>query len=69
MIILKDWRDSKFQGWTLPNSSNKETDNSKIPNGASGAKPPAKVEQTTIVKEWAKEFDLDTLFSDVFGSN
>lgn len=70
MIILKDWRDGKFQGWTLPKSSKKEDnkEESKIPNGASGAAPPPKVEQTTIVNEWAQEFDLNSLFSDVFGS-
>lgn len=75
MIVLKDWRDGKFQGWTLPKSSNKfnnednnNKEKSKIPNGASGALPPPKVEQTTIVKEWSKEFDLDTLFADVFGN-
>lgn len=67
-IVLKDWRDGKFQGWTVPNSS-KDTSLSKIPNGATGAKEPEKVEQTTVVKEWSKEFDLDSLFSDVFGSN
>ncbi|KAG0675163.1 hypothetical protein C6P40_001886 [Pichia californica] len=68
MIVLKDWRDGKFQGWSLPKSS-KATDNDvKIPNGASGAAPPPKVEQTTIVKEWSKEFDLDSLFADVFNN-
>ena len=68
-IVLKDWRDGKFQGWSLPKSSKSEDqNNSKIPNGASGKKAPEKVEQTTIVKEWAKEFDLDSLFTDVFGN-
>ncbi|CAI8502466.1 hypothetical protein CAS74_000289 [Pichia kudriavzevii] len=74
LVVLKDWRDGKFQGWTLPKSSSAKSGDStevetKIPNGASGAKPPAKVEQTTIVKEWAQEFDLDSLFADVFGKN
>lgn len=68
-IVLRDWRDGKFHGWTLPNSSKATTSNSdvKIPNGAGSNPPPAKVEQTTIVKEWAQEFDLNTLFADVFG--
>jgi nuclear GTP-binding protein len=69
LIVLKDWRDGKFQGWTLPKSSTKAESESKdeISNNK-GIKPPAKVEQTTIVREWAKEFDLDSLFSDVFGN-
>ncbi|GAV27983.1 hypothetical protein PMKS-001451 [Pichia membranifaciens] len=73
-IVLKDWRDGKFQGWTLPKSSkgraaSAEDDNQAHGvNGGRGVTPPAKVEQTTVVKEWAQEFDLDSLFSDVFGA-
>lgn len=64
-VVLRDWRDGKFHGWSLPNSS-KATD-AKVPSGAGSAPPPPKAEQTTIVKEWAQEFDLNTLFADVFG--
>ena len=72
-IVLKDWRDGKFQGWTLPKSSkgqaaSAEGDEAHGVNGGRGVIPPAKVEQTTVVKEWAQEFDLDSLFSDVFGA-
>lgn len=67
LIILKDWRDGKFQGWSLPKSSKSEDDGQVAPV-TNGVKPPAKVEQTTVVKEWAQEFDLDTLFADVFGN-
>lgn len=66
-VVLRDWRDGKFHGWTLPNASKATASNVKIPNGAGSAPPPPKVEQTTIVKEWAAEFDLNTLFADVFG--
>lgn len=65
-IVLKDWRDGKFLGWTLPKSSSKAEDK-EIVAPTNGVKPPPKVEQTTVVNEWAKEFDLDTLFADVFG--
>ncbi|GMM29663.1 RNA-binding GTPase [Martiniozyma asiatica (nom. inval.)] len=72
-IVLRDWRDGRFHGWTLPKSSKAsaadEQDSVKIPSGAGSAPPPPKVEQTTIVKEWAQEFDLNSLFADVFGDN
>lgn len=66
-IVLKDWRDGKFQGWTLPKSSAKAEDEKEAAISTNGVRPPPKVEQTTVVNEWAKEFDLDTLFADVFG--
>lgn len=72
-IVLKDWRDGKFQGWTLPKSSKEQAgaggEAHTLNSGSSGVTPPPKVEQTTIVKEWAQEFDLDSLFSDVFGAS
>ncbi|GMF61466.1 unnamed protein product [[Candida] boidinii] len=71
-LILNDWRDGKILGYSLPKSSKKaseEEDKPKVPIGATNAIPPPKVEQTTVVQEWAKEFDLDSLFGDVFGSN
>lgn len=70
MSVLNDWRDGKFLGWVLPNASkfaeNTTSDvqnNSTISSGAQVA--PAKQEQTTIVSEWSKEFDLDGLFSNL----
>ncbi|AOA61134.1 GTPase that associates with nuclear 60S pre-ribosomes [Komagataella phaffii CBS 7435] len=62
LVILNDWRDGKIVGWTLPNSSKaaQVTDNevsSKVPPLTPSS------EQTTIVKEWAKEFDLDGLLN------
>ncbi|GMG23873.1 unnamed protein product [Ambrosiozyma monospora] len=80
LAVLNDWRDGKFVGYTLPKSSKSAAaaaanggeggedgeKKSKIPNGASGAAPPPKVEQITVVKQWAQEFDLDKLFADVF---
>lgn len=71
-LILNDWRDGKILGYSLPKSSKKaseEEDKPKVPIGATNAIPPPKVEQTTVVQEWSKEFDLDSLFGDVFGSN
>lgn len=68
MSVLNDWRDGKFLGWVLPNASaDKGADNSQntstISSGAQAS--PAKQEQTTIVSEWSKEFDLDGLFGDL----
>lgn len=61
-VVLKDWRDGKFYGWTLPNVSNKKQE-IKVPTNETTI-----IEQPQIVQEWSKEFDLDTLFSDVFGN-
>lgn len=62
-VVLKDWRDGKFYGWTLPNVSNK-SEEIKVPTNSTSRV----IEQPEIVQEWSKEFDLDTLFSDVFGN-
>lgn len=71
LVVLQDWRDGKFQGWTLPKSSkasiDKEEKEQKNSKGSVIAPPSANIEQTTVVKEWSKEFDLDSLFADVFG--
>ncbi|KAG0654539.1 nuclear GTP-binding protein nug1 [Monosporozyma unispora] len=69
LSVLNDWRDGKFLGWVLPKASKVSSEdstsasNSTIASGATGA--PAKTEQTTIVTEWAKEFDLDDLFGNL----
>ncbi|CAL9733916.1 nuclear GTP-binding protein Nug1p [Monosporozyma servazzii] len=67
LSVLNDWRDGKFLGWVLPKaskvSSEDASSNSTIASGATAA--PAKTEQTTIVTEWAKEFDLDDLFGNL----
>ena len=61
--VLNDWRDGKFLGWVLPKASKETGENSaktsSINSGATQA--PAKSEQTTIVSDWSKEFDLDGL--------
>ena len=63
--VLNDWRDGKFLGWVLPKASKETGENSaktsSISSGATQA--PAKSEQTTIVSDWSKEFDLDGLFA------
>ncbi|QLG73747.1 hypothetical protein HG535_0F02580 [Zygotorulaspora mrakii] len=63
--VLNDWRDGKILGWVLPKASKVLSDSqpsgSAIGNGVSSA--PKKVEDTSIVTEWSKEFDLDGLFS------
>ncbi|OBA17426.1 uncharacterized protein OGAPODRAFT_85817 [Ogataea polymorpha] len=61
LTILNDWRDGKIIGWTVP----KPREEAKNISSVSSLSAPAKVEQTTIVKDWAKEFDLDTLFAEV----
>ncbi|CAD1781836.1 similar to Saccharomyces cerevisiae YER006W NUG1 GTPase that associates with nuclear 60S pre-ribosomes, required for export of 60S ribosomal subunits from the nucleus [Maudiozyma barnettii] len=66
LSVLNDWRDGKILGWVLPNAS-KETPDASQSNvstsTSTGTKSaPSKAEQTTIVSEWSKEFDLDGLF-------
>lgn len=66
--VLNDWRDGRITGWTLPNSSKAEAvDHSGPKSALRGEKEPPKVEQTTVVAQWAKEFDLDGLLGDNFG--
>ncbi|GEQ69850.1 hypothetical protein JCM33374_g3525 [Metschnikowia sp. JCM 33374] len=69
--VLNDWRDGRITGWVLPNSSRAdatETTDADAPKSAlRGDKEPPKVENTAVVTEWAKEFDLDGLLGDNFG--
>lgn len=64
LSVLSDWRDGKILGWVLPNVSKEMSQlQSETKNiGTGNKKEPAKAEQTTIVSEWSKEFDLDGLF-------
>ncbi|EMG47071.1 NUG1 Nuclear GTP-binding protein NUG1 [Candida maltosa Xu316] len=69
--VLNDWRDGRIIGWTLPKAS-KSADTGDVnldapKSSLRGEKEPPKVEQTTIVSSWAKEFDLDGLLGDNFG--
>ncbi|CCE64729.1 hypothetical protein TPHA_0I02250 [Tetrapisispora phaffii CBS 4417] len=62
--VLSDWRDGKFYGWVLPKASKDSMATGTISTISSGAtQEPAKSEQTTIVSDWSKEFDLDGLFA------
>lgn len=69
--VLNDWRDGRITGWVLPNSSKTqaaeqiEVDGPK--SALRGDKEPPKVENTTIVNQWAEEFDLGGLLGDNFG--
>lgn len=68
--VLNDWRDGRITGWVLPNSSKVQTveENLDAPKSASrGDKEPPKVENTTIVNQWAEEFDLGGLLGENFG--
>ncbi|ODV83700.1 hypothetical protein CANARDRAFT_29693 [[Candida] arabinofermentans NRRL YB-2248] len=71
MTILNDWRDGKIVGWTLPKSSKAQAAQADVEQVKTSSAPATKVtgsvEQTTVVQTWAKEFDLDSLFADVFG--
>ncbi|EGW35612.1 uncharacterized protein SPAPADRAFT_132696 [Spathaspora passalidarum NRRL Y-27907] len=72
MSVLNDWRDGRIIGWTLPKASKttaEEVDLDAPKSSLRGEKEPPKVEQTTIVQTWAKEFDLDGLLGDNFGLN
>lgn len=67
MSVLNDWRDGKILGWVLPNASKEASQLNDAANqptmGTGATSAPAKVEKTTIVQEWSKEFDLDGLFA------
>ncbi|RKP31746.1 P-loop containing nucleoside triphosphate hydrolase protein [Metschnikowia bicuspidata] len=69
LTVLNDWRDGRITGWVLPKASRRTADeHSEAPKSAlRGDKEPAKVENTTVVSEWAAEFDLDGLLGDNFG--
>ncbi|GAV53911.1 hypothetical protein ZYGR_0AK04130 [Zygosaccharomyces rouxii] len=60
LSVLNDWRDGKIKGWTLPKASKNAVTQSL---NAGQQQPPEKVEQTAVVSEWSKEFDLDGLFA------
>ncbi|KAM3161991.1 CP-type G domain-containing protein [Lachancea thermotolerans] len=63
--VLNDWRDGKILGWVLPNSSKDGSHNEASTGGSAieSKKAPQRVEQTSVVSEWSKEFDLDGLFA------
>lgn len=70
LTVLNDWRDGRITGWILPNASraiNKTRPLDAPKSALRGEKEPAKVENTTVVSEWAAEFDLDGLLGDNFG--
>lgn len=72
MAVLNDWRDGRIIGWTLPKASKQAAAEAEVnlegPKSAlRGEKEPPKIEQTTVVTSWAKEFDLDGLLGN-FGS-
>lgn len=75
LAVLTDWRDGRIIGWTLPKASRSTSgattvDEASVDGPKSslrGDKEPPKQEQTTIVTEWAKEFDLEGLLGDNFG--
>ena len=69
LSVLNDWRDGRLIGWTLPNASKQKAtivDPEAPKSSLRGEKEPPKVEQTTIVSAWAKEFDLDGLLGEDF---
>ena len=66
LSVLNDWRDGKILGWVLPNTSvatsqQDKQNSSTISTGTKQA--PATTNESTVVSEWSKEFDLDGLFS------
>lgn len=75
LMVLNDWRDGRVLGWTLPRASRATSGATVVDEQSSagpksllrGDKEPPRHEQTTVVAEWAKEFDLDALLGDNFG--
>ena len=64
VVILNDWRDGKFQGWSIPPLV--DSANGLTKNDASKQQPVLRAERKEVVSQWSKEFDLDKLFADVF---
>lgn len=60
LCILNDWKDGRFVGWTVP-PENKQLE-VEI-NKDTTIKVKGKVDNVTIVQQWSKEFDLDSLFA------
>lgn len=72
MAVLNDWRDGRILGWTSPKTSKAVESLSieledTLKTELKGKNEPPRVENTTIVNTWAKEFDLDGLLGDNFG--
>lgn len=68
VAVLSDWRDGRIVGWTLPKALKVADVPLDAPKSSlRGEKEPPKVENTTVVQAWAKEFDLDGLLGDNFG--
>lgn len=68
VAVLSDWRDGRIVGWTLPKALKAAAVALDGPKSSlRGEKEPPKVENTTVVQGWAKEFDLDGLLGDNFG--
>lgn len=61
--VLNDWRDGKIMGWTLPKASRETSEVATQSLNAGQQQAPEKIEQTAVVSEWSKEFDLDSLFA------
>ncbi|KAI3403150.2 NUG1 [Candida oxycetoniae] len=67
MSVLNDWRDGRLIGWSLPKASKQASAADLVANidapksSLRNEREPPKIEQTTIVSTWAKEFDLDGL--------
>lgn len=66
LSVLNDWRDGKILGWVLPNTSAaaSQQDKQNLSTINTGTKQaPIAANESTIVSEWSKEFDLDGLFN------
>ncbi|KAI9829721.1 MAG: hypothetical protein M1826_005464 [Phylliscum demangeonii] len=62
MTVITDWRDGRIHGWMEPPSTSAST----ALSGAQGASGPASADvvgQKEVVTEWAKEFQLEGLWS------
>lgn len=59
LSVLNDWRDGKILSWILPKASKESAQ--VTPKTVSQRKETD--EETAIVSEWSKEFDLDGLFA------
>ncbi|KAH3898838.1 probable Nuclear GTP-binding protein NUG1 [Saccharomycodes ludwigii] len=61
--VLNDWRDGKILGWVLPNTSKSSSLKAIEESAKNNIAASKKEENTTIVSEFSKEFDLDSLFN------
>lgn len=66
VVVLNDWRDGRFHGWTIPPEDEEETTITTTTTTKGKDATSTKKDHKEVVSQWSKEFDLDSLFASVF---